>query len=325
MNTAGLVTLGETMAVLTPAVSGRPGPGNPLRVGIGGAESNVAVAVSRLGAPGTWIGRVGDDDLGRLVVRELRAEGVRVLAEVDPHAPTGLLLKELRGGRPRRVRYYRTGSAGSRLSPTDVDRARRAIADAGVLHLTGITAALGPQPRAALARATQVARDAGTRVSFDLNHRRTLWPDAAAAPVLRDLAASADVVFAGAEEAALILGRPAAGEATVDDGRELAAALLALGPGTAVVKLGALGAVAAHEGGVAYAPARAVTVVDPVGAGDAFAGGYLAELLRGMPPDVGLRTGNAMGAVVTATEGDWEGLPTRAELAEDLQGEEVMR
>ncbi|MFF8812413.1 sugar kinase [Streptomyces pactum] len=323
--TGSVVTLGETMAVLTPTTANRPGPGCPLRVGIGGAESNVAVAVTRLGAVGTWIGRVGDDDLGRLVVRELRAEGVRVLSETDPSAPTGLLLKEMRAGRPRRVRYYRRGSAGSKLSPADVDRSAPAIAGADLLHLTGITAALGSQPLAALHRAVEIARGSGTRVSFDVNHRRTLWPDATAAPVLRSLAAAADLVFAGPEEAALLLGRTPPGEPTVSDGKELAAALCALGPDTAVVKLGALGAVAAHEGALVHEPARPVTVVDAVGAGDAFAGGYLAELLRGLPPVQSLRTGNALGAAVSATAGDWEGLPTRAELADRVLGAEVVR
>ncbi|MFI7442680.1 sugar kinase [Nonomuraea indica] len=323
-NTTGsVVALGETMAVLTPVAAGRPAPGNPLRAGIGGAESNVVAAATRLGAAGTWIGRVGDDDLGRLVVRELRAEGIKVLAEVDPHAPTGLMLKELRVGRPRRVRYYRTGSAGSRLSPADADRAAQAIAEADVLHLTGITAALGPGPRAALDRAIRIARAGGTKVSFDVNHRRTLWPDAEAAPVLRRLASAADVVFAGLDEAELILGRPAATDRPVTEaGGELAALLAALGPATAVVKLGALGAVAAHDGSLTYAPGHPVTVVDAVGAGDAFAGGYLTALLGGSPSEACLRTGNALGAAVTATEGDWEGLPTRAELtdmpAEDL-------
>jgi 2-dehydro-3-deoxygluconokinase len=231
----------------------------------------------------------------------------------------------MRAGRPRRVHYYRRGSAGSRLSTADIDRAGPAIAEADVLHLTGITAALGPQPHAALNRAMEIARDSGTHVSFDVNHRCTLWPDATAAPVLRDLATAADLVFAGPEEAALLLGRTSPDKPTVNYGRELAAALSALGPRTAVVKLGALGAVAAHEGALLHAPAHPVTVVDAVGAGDAFAGGYLFELLRGLPPMESLRTGNALGAAVSATAGDWEGLPTRAELADRVPFTEVVR
>ena len=93
-----------------------------------------------------WVSRVGDDALGTFVTREIRAEGVRVVAVRDPAAPTGLMLKEHRGGRPWRVRYYRAGSAASRLSPADVDAVADEIAAADVLHLTGITAALGAVP-----------------------------------------------------------------------------------------------------------------------------------------------------------------------------------
>ncbi len=171
-----VVTVGETMVLLDAPASGRLGPALP--VGIGGAESNVAIGLARLGVDCTWVSRVGDDALGTFVAREIRAEGVRVIATRDPAAPTGLMVKEHRGGRPSRVRYYRAGSAASRLSPADVDAVADEIAAADVLHLTGITAALGASPLAAVERAIAVARAAGTVVSFDVNHRATLWSDA---------------------------------------------------------------------------------------------------------------------------------------------------
>ena len=210
-----VVTVGESMVLLDAPASGRLGAALP--VGIGGAESNVAIGLARLGVDCAWVSRVGDDALGTFLTREIRAEGVRVVATRDPAAPTGLMVKEHRGGRPWRVRYYRAGSAASRLSPADVDAVADEIAAADVLHLTGITAALGASPLAAVERAMAVARAAGTVVSFDVNHRATLWSDAAAGPVLGRLAAAADLVFAGPEEAALVLGR-AAGAALVRGG-----------------------------------------------------------------------------------------------------------
>jgi 2-dehydro-3-deoxygluconokinase len=178
-------------------------------------------------------------------------------------------------------------------------------------------------------RAVEVARAAGTTVSFDVNHRATLWPDDAAAPVLARLAAAADLVFAGPEEAALVLGRPPAasgsassGSASFEEGELLARELAKRGPRTVVVKLGALGALALHGDEVHRAPALPVEVVDPVGAGDAFVAGYLSE---GSVVPAALRTANACGAAVCRVPGDWEGLPTRAELA-DLGGDrEVVR
>ncbi|WP_214400931.1 sugar kinase [Pseudonocardia lacus] len=310
---SGVVTLGETMALLTPP--GRLVAGSSLVVGIGGAESNVAIGLARLGAVATWISRVGDDDLGRAVVREIRAEGVRVVADVDADAPTGLMLKEMRGGRPHRVRYYRAGSAASRLSPAHVDAVAGEIRAARVLHLTGITAALGPGPRAAVLHAAAIARDAGVLVSVDVNHRRTLWTDDAARPALAELVAAVDLVFAGPDEAALVLGRDP-GPADAATGASLAAGLAGLGPATAVVKLGELGAVAVGGGAPVHAPTRPIDVVDAVGAGDAFVAGYLAELVEGHPVERCLATGNAAGGAVCGVPGDWEGLPTRAELAD---------
>ncbi|MBE1493477.1 2-dehydro-3-deoxygluconokinase [Amycolatopsis lexingtonensis] len=313
--TGSVVTLGETMALLTTPPAGRITGGTGLTVGIGGAESNVAIALARLDVPCTWISRVGDDALGALVVKEIRGEGVDVVVRRDDAAPTGMMLKELRGGRPWRVRYYRRDSAASRLSPDDVDEPL--IASAAVLHLTGITPALGPGPLAAVERAIAVARAHGTLVSFDVNHRRSLWPDEVAAPVLARLAAAADLLFAGPAEATLVLdGRwPSSDEATVAEGAASAARLASLGPTTAVVKLGALGAVARDGGESIHVGARAVEVVDTVGAGDAFVGGYLAELAAGRSVRECLATATALGTAVCAVPGDWEGIPTRAELA----------
>jgi 2-dehydro-3-deoxygluconokinase len=321
---SSVVTVGETMALLDAPASGRLGAALP--VGMGGAESNVAIGLARLDVDCTWVSRVGDDALGTFLTREIRAEGVRVLAPRDPAAPTGLMLKEHRGGRPWRVRYYRSGSAASRLSPADVDAVADEIAAADVLHLTGITAALGTAPRAAVERAIQVARDAGTLVSFDVNHRATLWPDDEAAPVLARQAATADLVFAGPEEARLLLGRPpGSGPTGFEDGEALARELAKRGPATVVVKLGALGALALSGDEAHRAAALPVAVVDPVGAGDAFVAGYLSAVVGGGSVPDRLRTGNACGAAVCAVAGDWEGLPTRAELADLDNNEEVVR
>jgi 2-dehydro-3-deoxygluconokinase len=319
-----VVTLGETMALLTTPGGSQLRGGACLPVGIGGAESNVAIGLARLGVRSSWISRVGDDAFGMLVTREIRAEGVAVTAHLDATAPTGLMVKELRGGKPWRVRYYRTGSAASRLSPADVDPA--AIAEADVLHLTGITPALGPGPLQAVEHAIDIAHRSGTLVSFDVNHRATLWPVEHAAPVLARIAAAVDLIFAGPEEAELILGRePTAATPTVQSGETLARGLADLGPGTVVVKLGALGAIGLTDGMAHYAPAAPITVVDAVGAGDAFVAGYLSELVSGAPMTACLAMGNTLGGAVCRQPGDWEGLPTRAELAQPHLAGEVLR
>jgi len=303
----GLVTFGETMALLSATRTGPLRHADSLRLGIAGAESNVAIGVRRLGSEAAWTGRVGDDELGRLIVRELAAEEVDVRgAVVDPDAPTGLMIKERRSTATTSVLYYRRGSAGSRLAPADLDE--ELIAGAGVMHCTGITPALSSSARAATFSAVEIARAAGTLVSFDPNHRTALWPDdAEAAGVFRDLAARADVVFAGEDEAEMILGEAFAPDAA-------ARRLAELGPARAIVKLAERGAVACAEGTVRSAGARRVDAVDPVGAGDAFAAGYLAGLLDAADPVAALALAVAVGSWAVTVDGDWEGLPRRSEL-----------
>jgi 2-dehydro-3-deoxygluconokinase len=302
----GLVTLGETMALFT---GERPGPlrhADTMRVGIAGAESNVAIGVRRLGHPAAWIGRVGADELGQLVLGRLRAEQVEVdAAVIDPGAPTGLMLKEHRTADLSRVSYYRRGSAGSRLAPGDLDEAR--IRAARVLHVTGITPALSPSARAAVHAAVETAAAAGVPVSLDVNYRAALWSPEEAGAELRDLARHAELVFAGEEEAELVVGGHGGPEAA-------AAALAALGPRHAVLKLGAKGAMAVTDGRPHREPALPVRAVDPVGAGDAFVAGYLAGLLDGGAGPDCLRLGVRCGAFAVTVPGDWEGMPTREEL-----------
>ena len=305
MVTGGLVTLGETMASLL-----APGVG-PLRhqphlhLHVGGAESNVATSVVRLGGQATWVGRVGDDELGDLVLAQLRGEGVDVRYAVrDDGAPTGLMIKSRRTSTVGRVTYYRRGSAGSRLSPADIPV--DAVRAAGALHVTGITPALSPSARAATFGAIEEARGAGVPVSLDVNHRAALWTADEAGPVLAELAARADVLFAGEDEAGL-LGAAGDPEAVVR-------ALAELGPPVAVLKRGARGALAVVDGALVHVPAHPVVAVDPVGAGDAFVGGYLAELLLGADAEARLRTAAACGAFAVTVPGDWEGLPTRRDL-----------
>ncbi|MEU9575776.1 sugar kinase [Streptomyces chilikensis] len=313
---AEVVTLGETMALLAPERVGALAHVPGMSLGIGGAESNVAVGLRRLGVPTAWIGRVGDDPFGRRVLRELRGEDLDVRAVVDAGAPTGLMVKERRTARTAGVWYYRAGSAGSRLSPGDVPDG--VFRGARLLHVTGITPALSASAADAVRHAVAVAGEHGLLVSFDVNLRTRLWSPAEAAEGLAWLVREADVVFAGPEEAELFV-------AADEDPLEVAAALCALGPSQAVVKLGADGCAAVADGERARVPAVRVDVVDTVGAGDAFVAGYLAELLAGRPLAERLRTASATGAFACTVPGDWEGLPTRGELGLLTASENVSR
>lgn len=314
MNTparTGLITFGETMGLVTADGIGSIEYARGFSFGIGGAESNVAIGVARLGQQVTWFGRVGGDATGDLIERRLRAEQVRTVVIRDT-AFTGLMVKHRRFGTSLHVDYHRAGSAGSRLSPADVPVSE--VEAAAILHVTGITPALSDSARAAVFHAVEVARGAGVTVSVDVNYRSKLWSRYDAAPVLRDLASHADLIFAGPDEAELVIGSPS----TVDD-------LHALGPAEAVIKDGARGCTALIDGVRHQLPALAVQVVDPVGAGDAFVAGYLSERLVGADASARLRTAIAAGAFAVTVPGDCEGLARRAELTALSSDEDVAR
>ena len=298
----GVVTLGETMGLF--AAAGQGTAGDQFRLRIGGAESNVAIGLVRLGVAATWIGRVGADIAGDLVLRELRAEAVGARAIIDPSAPTGLMVKTRPYGSVTRVDYHRRASAGSLLGPEDVDADLVRAAD--LLHITGITPALSPSAAAAVDYAVEIAVGAGIRISFDVNHRARLWADDSYGDVYRRLAARADVLFAGDDEAALLVS----GSTPAEQARRLAD----LGPAQVVIKRGAAGSVALIDGELFEVPAVPVTAVDTVGAGDAFAAGYLAELIAGLAPAARLATATRAGAFACLGHGDWESLPRRADL-----------
>ena len=307
MNRLGpLLAMGETMALLTSAEVGRLRHASSLTLGVAGAESNVAIGARRLGCPAAWVGRVGDDELGELVVSRIRAEGVDVTGVVrDPQAPTSLMLKERRTAAMVRVLYYRRHGPGARLQPGDLDPAQ--VAAAGVLHVTGITPALGDSARATVDHADRAGP--GGRGPGVVRPQLPLRPVAPrpGGRRLRDLAARADLVFAGDDEAELL--------GLAGDPADLARGLAELAAGHAVVKLGERGAVAAVDGQVHTVDPVPVQAVDPVGAGDAFVAGYLAETLAGRPVPERLATAAACGAFAVTVPGDWEGLPTRDELA----------
>ncbi|MCX5208373.1 sugar kinase [Kitasatospora sp. NBC_00240] len=302
-----VVTVGETMAALR--ATGPVRLGAPMELSVAGAEANVAIGLARLGHRVGWVGNVGDDEFGALVLRTLRAEQVDVgHARVDADGrPTGLLAREDRIADLVSVAYYRAGSAGSALRAEDVlpalDPAVR------ILHLTGITPALSATAADAVRAAATRAGELGITVCLDVNYRARLWSPAEARRVLLPLARTADVLVASADELHLVSDDPDLPE------REAVAALLAQGRREVVLTRGGDGASVGSADGTVSTPARRVPVVDVVGAGDAFVAGYLSGLLDGLDIEGRLHRATATGAFAVTSRGDWEGLPTRRELA----------
>ncbi len=298
-----VVCLGETMVALIPEEPGRLADVTAFRRGIGGAESNVACHLARLGHPARWVSRVGADGFGDHLLEAVAAHGVDVTAVVrDPGRPTGVYFKERLAGRTA-AHYYRAGSAASALAADTVDRA--ALRSGRVLHLSGITAALSPGA-AALTRALTAPDPDRPLVSFDVNYRPALWRSADPGTLL-ELARGCDVVFVGEDEAQAAWGLP--------DADAVRAALPE--PPVLVVKQGERGATGYTAGHAEFEPAPRVAVVDPVGAGDAFAAGFLGATLRGLPVRDRLRHGHLAAAAALTVHGDL-GVPLRRADADAL-------
>lgn len=280
-----------------------------------GAESNVAIGLARLGWGAAYVGRVGGDSAGRIVVRTLRGEGVDVSSlRTIPSAVTGLLIKEGDGPGRVAVTYHRAGSAGATLDladlPADMAGLRR-------LHVTGITLVVSDSARAATLEAMRRARAAGARVSLDANFRRKLAADTALVAAFDQAAPLADEVFLGRSEAALCAG---------DDSDEAVEAYArALPVDTVVLKGGRGGATAFVDGDRRDHRPAAVSVVDPVGSGDAFVVGYLHARLAGGSIDDALAGGARVAARVIGCRGDYQGLPFADDLARDESSAAVSR
>ena len=279
------------MVLVAPALAEPLETATDFHLDPGGAEANVASHLAALGRRAAWAGFVGDDALGRRLVAQLAVRGVDTTwVDADAEAATGVYFKDPGRG----VRYYRRGSAASRMDPSFA--ARLPIAGARLLHLSGITPALSTSCDALVDALFDTARVAGVPVSFDVNHRPALWPSTdAAARRLRALAARADLVFVGLDEAAVLWGA-----ATADDVRALLPGVPLL-----VVKDGAVGATGYDADGSEHVPALVVELVEPVGAGDAFAAGYLDAWLDGASPADRLRAGHERAVLVLGDTADF--------------------
>jgi len=307
MSEIDILSFGETMAMFVAEQTGDLAQVAQFHKRIAGADSNVAIGLSRLGFNVAWLSRVGNDSLGRFVVDTLKNEGLdcRHVA-VDPLHPTGFQLKsrEEAGADPQ-VEYFRKGSAASRLSIAAISPA---LLQARHLHATGIPPALSDATHELSVELMTQMRKAGRSVSFDPNLRPSLWASQAQMiSAINALAALADWVLPGLGEGRLLTG--------YDDPADIAAFYLDQGAEAVAIKLGPDGAyfrTQMDKGFIAAVPVE--KVVDTVGAGDGFAVGMISALLENLSFPEAVQRGNWIGSRAVQSRGDMEGLPKREEL-----------
>lgn len=294
-----VVSFGETMLRLAVPLGERLETTKQLEVGIGGAESNVLVALARLGRRTAWASVLPRTPLGERIAHELAWHGVdtSLIQWVEQGRVGVYFLDTGVAPRPTAVHYDRPGSAVAQVDPerfpTDF------VGEAAWIHLTGITVALSGGCRTVVKKLKQQAATAGVAVSFDVNYRRKLWSPEEAASVLTPFCSGVNVLFCSEGDARFLWGLTGETEDIAQGLSERFGAVVT------VVTCGDGGAVALTAAGTCLrAGASPATVVDRVGAGDAFAAGFLHGYLDGTDVERGLRYGVALAALKLTVRGD---------------------
>lgn len=306
-----VLTIGESMVVLSPKTPGAMRYCTEFTRFFAGAESNVAIALTRLGHSVSWVSQVGDDEFGTALLSFVRGEGVDTsLVRVSDAGPTGLLFKEVRHSNDIRIQYYRDGSAASYMHPGILSEEQ--FIGLKIYHVTGITPGLSESAYELIIQALDWCKKYGVTVVFDPNIRGKFLKQPTYLQKLKQVLSYADVFLPNVQEAAQLLGMQ-----TI---QELAKASLSLGIKTTIIKDGKTGAYYFTSDEEGFVPHFDVTIVDSVGAGDAFAAGIISGLLDGLPLEKTVRTANAMGALAITAVGDITNLPTPRELEQFMNG-----
>jgi len=307
-----IITIGETMATMTPKGTGYLHYIKDYEMRIAGAESNLAIGVCKLGHSASWISSLGNDELGFFVNNNIRAEGVDTsYTKFDPQHRTGVMFKQILPGKETSVFYYRENSAAANMQPGDLRE--EMFEGAKILHLTGITPVLSSSCEAMVMKAIEMAMHAGLKISFDPNIRKKLWKDKDFTPVLKKIVEKTSILMLGLDEAQVLYQTTDKEEIVKAFFQKEAAEYIA-------IKDGSKGAyVADREGGYVILP-HPCTPIDPIGAGDAFNAGFLCGLLENKPVKQAGEIAAIAGALATESYGDIEGYPTYESMQRILDG-----
>ncbi|MGF6722487.1 2-dehydro-3-deoxygluconokinase [Paraburkholderia sp. GAS41] len=276
--------------------------------GFGGDTSNFCIAAARQGATAGYVSAVGDDHFGRLLLDLWQRESVDTsMVKLDPHAPTGVYFVS-HGPEGHQFDYLRAGSAASRYAPRDLPL--NAIAAAQMLHLSGISLAIGVNACDAALAAIGHARAHGVRVSFDTNLRLKLWPLARARAVMIEAIRHTDICLPSWDDVTVLTGLT---------GRdEIVDYLLSLGPRVVALKLGKQGVYVATPDERREVPGRVVSAVDATGAGDCFGGAFIARIVAGDDPFAAAGYANMAAALSTQGFGAVAPIPDRGAVEQAL-------
>lgn len=315
-NTGPVVCFGEPLLRLTPPGARLLVQSDRLDVVVGGAEANVAAALASLGNPAAYLGLAPDNPLGRKVCAALGAAGVDTRFLATGPGRMGLYFMEAGAGpRPSAIVYDRADSAFARAAPDDFDFAS-ALGNARLLHLSGITPALGPGGCALARAAVAAANAADVPICFDGNYRAMLWEswDSDPPSVLRELVAQATILIGNHRDISLLLGETFSGDGPVRR-REAVDAAFAAFPRLAIIASTARAPVTSshhrlsarvdlRDSGHQTDDIDVTDIVERIGTGDAFAAGVIDRWLAGGDARAMAETGLALAALKHSLPGD---------------------
>jgi 5-dehydro-2-deoxygluconokinase len=273
---------------------------------VGGCATNVSVGTRRLGLRSALLTGVGTDQVGDFVLNFLNAEQVETkFIPRFPDRRTSAVILTIMPPDKFPLTFYRDNCADIGLSIEHVQRAP--VADSRLLFLTGTGLSVEPS-RTATMLAAEIASGAGTTALLDLDYRPTVWPSAEAFGVhVRALARMCGLSVGTEEEL-----QAATGETNVD---RAVARLFGGRLEMFVLKRGGNGCtIYTRERAPAHVPPFKIEVLNVLGAGDAFASGFIFGYLQGWSPERSGRFGNAVGAIVVTRHGCANFMPTLDEV-----------
>ena len=267
-----IVCMGEAMVEFTRMNSSKS---EALYIrGLGGDTSNCAISAARQGVKVAYLSAVGDDQFGKIAIDTWLTEGIDVSQVfVDPNSPTGIyFIDPVPKG--RNFTYYRAGSAASRMS--SISSSQTILSRTAILHLSAITQAISIAPNEPSFEAIDIVKKNGGRISYDTNLRLNLWGLEEARRVINKTLTQADILLPSLDEAQILTG--------LDNKEDILNFYLQFEPEILALKCGSEGAIVIFEGRKEYIPALNVNAIDTSGAGDTFAGAFLAQIIQGESP-----------------------------------------
>lgn len=295
---ADILCLGEPLVEFTRMEDGR------YQRSIGGDTSNAAIAATRQGASVGYLTVLGADKFGDAVIEAWAEEGVAAdHVARHPTAPTGIYFIDP-DPEERQFTYYRAGSAASLMQPGDLPA--EAIRAAKCLHLSGITLAVSNDLRQTAFAAAAMAKDAGVPVSLDTNLRLKLWGIETAREVTHAAMADATIAVTSIDDSLHLTGLGRASD--------IAAFYHNLGPAIALVTMGANGCLLSVDGAQTHIAPAPTTAIDSSGAGDSFAGSFLAWWLETGDPVLAANRAAAVAAGTVAGLGAVDPIPRREDV-----------